>query len=134
MAALRDLQQQQQQKPITAAAPAGEADVSVATRSHQSPDLTTPNDVSTRGTVATNKPAAFTPRHVQGAAAEYVQISEAAVVGLFSKLNKRLEGLDGSSSSRFQRPGGLVLVSPAVDISHDACFYDEQWTSTHEEK
>lgn len=64
------------------------------------------------------------------------ELKNAATSDMFDKLRERLPTVTGSSSSvqYFTAPDGLVLVSPAVDISHGACFYDVTWTSTHEEQ
>jgi hypothetical protein len=50
-----------------------------------------------------------------------------------------LGGAAGSSPSAaaaaavgFVPPAAVVLVSPAMDISEQACFYDEAWTAKHE--
>jgi acetyl esterase/lipase len=32
----------------------------------------------------------------------------------------------------FVAPAAVVLVSPAMDISEQACFYDEEWRAKHD--
>jgi hypothetical protein len=38
----------------------------------------------------------------------------------------------GVGGVRFVPPAAVVLVSPAMDISERACFYDEEWKAKHE--
>jgi hypothetical protein len=37
-----------------------------------------------------------------------------------------------AAAAGFVPPAAVVLVSPAMDISEQACFYDEEWRAKHE--
>uniref|UniRef100_A0A383W7S7 Alpha/beta hydrolase fold-3 domain-containing protein n=1 Tax=Tetradesmus obliquus TaxID=3088 RepID=A0A383W7S7_TETOB len=37
-----------------------------------------------------------------------------------------------AAAAAFVPPAAMVLVSPAMDISEQACFYDEEWRAQHE--
>jgi hypothetical protein len=41
-------------------------------------------------------------------------------------------GSAAAAAAGFVPPAAVVLVSPAMDISEQACFYDEEWRAKHE--